>query len=216
MIIIPLMDTNASWLQCPQTYIYGGMGSGKTLLLKGMMNYCDAEGISYEHYDAEGTLSMFNVYLTYEDQYIAFACQLIGKVLPDFRNDIYGWMKEDPDTYKHHMDMDLYLKNINILKEVIQMSGTGYMHILCMVLKIIMSPTSDYYFLDHPGRSLHPHVERLMMFIMMSICPYTKVVMTTYSQEIAEYKDPVAFKLTGTERQVILLTMGSKPIFKVI
>lgn len=174
---LPYLGTEIAWNNRDRTYIIGYNGTGKTLLLNEMMNWCDSKGFNYNHYYSVTALDEAETLLeNASDSDLQYAAKTLRSFTFDMNDDFAGWAKalgkdeNDPELIRHVLDM----------------CGAGYTRMTCMILKAINNPTADYYFMDLPETSLHLMLaERLTDFLMNNF-EYMKFVIATHSPEVVK------------------------------
>lgn len=187
---IPYINEKVQWNNGDLTYIVGANGSGKTLLMEAMMDWCDDMGYTYAHYDAISALSEAKYLIDQAtDDDIIYACKMMCKISIDFRDDIAVWAKAGNNhTLEQIGD---YMQDHILLRNVLSMAGTGYTRFFVLTMKAILNPAANYYFLDLPETSLHPHLAKQISKYLMAMFPYMKIVITTHSPQILDrmYKE---------------------------
>lgn len=181
--IIPHVNIPVVWKNTNKTYIIGMNGSGKTLLLHTMMDWCNDNDFTYCHYNAFTALSEADYYIENSaDVDIIYACKMMSELSLDFSDDISGWAKhKNGGTFDNIGD---WTKDADLLRMVLSMCGVGYTRMFVMVIKAIQNPTADYYFLDLPETSLHLHLSQVIVNFLMKNFEYMKFVVTTHSPEV--------------------------------
>jgi ABC-type transport system involved in cytochrome c biogenesis ATPase subunit len=180
---IPYLNTPVDWNNGERTYIIGLNGSGKTLLLNEMMQWCEDNNYSYNHYYAMSALQEAPYYIANaKDDDIALACKWMAEFSFDFKDDIQGWAKhKNGNTFDQIGD---YMRDVDLLRDVLGMCGAGYTRMFVMFIKALENPDADYYFLDLPETSLHLNIAERITDLLMHHCEYTKFVVATHSPEV--------------------------------
>ena len=190
LIPLPAMGTEVLWDNKDKTYIYGRNGSGKTMLLNGMMDYCADNNVTYAHYDAEVSLSEIDHYLTKDPLNIAYAILSLGNFLDNFRDDVRRHLIHRANIKYPHCDIDEYITEIDTLKEFIRLTGDGHSRLFVMIMKIISNPLASYYFLDLAETSLHLIVLGKLIPFIAREAPYMKIVLTTHNPSLVDIGEP--------------------------
>jgi ABC-type Mn2+/Zn2+ transport system ATPase subunit len=182
---LPYLGTPVDWNNGNRTYIIGYNGSGKTLLLKEMMKWCDTKGYGYAHYDAVTALSEAEYYIANaSDENIIFACKKMSEFSMDFNDDIMGWAKwKNGDTFDQIGD---FHKDVDLLKHVLGMCGAGYTRMFFMMIKALENPTADYYFMDLPETSMHIMLAERIVDFLMTHFEYMRFAVATHSPEVVK------------------------------
>ena len=185
IITIPKINEQVEWFDHNTTCIYGTNGTGKTLLMKGMMQWCEEHGYDYAFYtpfDAEG--QMEEIFSTAGDEVIYLAAKQIGTWVINFDETVKAWWKmehdgKDPEGDEHYRDIPL-------LKESIRMSGAGYTKMFVMGAKGLLNQFNNYYFLDTPEQSIHPLIVEHILNWIQNLFPYMKIIVATHSDHMIE------------------------------
>lgn len=186
---IPYLEKEVDWYMRDDTYVIGYNGSGKTLLLKEMMKWCDDHGYDYIHYDAIYALDEFEYYLEGNDDDIALATKMMCEVYLDFEDDLSAWLK----SMLHEVnDVELkayddFISKIDCIKKIIGMSGNGYKRIFVILMKALEKPHGNFYFLDLPETSLHIMIAREITRFLMHNFDHMKFVIATHSPEVVRF-----------------------------
>lgn len=177
MFKIPFIEKTVLWHNEDVTVLIGPNGSGKTLLLGEMMSWCDARGISYNHYNAVEALYDADYLInTSSDDEIIFACRMMCDISYDFVADINRWSavfnggtsRDDPALLRH----------------VLAMSGAGYTRMFIMTVLAVRNPGAGYYFIDMPETSIHLMLLSKIATYLMGNFRYMKFVFATHSPEV--------------------------------
>jgi len=182
---LPYLGTPVTWNNGNRTYIIGYNGTGKTLLLNEMRAWCDGKGYDYVSYDAVTALGEAEYYIeNASDENVRFACEKMSDFSMDFRDDIFGWAKaKNGHTVEQIGD---FMKDVELLRHVLSMSGAGYTRMFVMIIKALENPAADYYFMDLPETSMHLVLaERIVDFLMMHF-EYMKFAIATHSPEVVK------------------------------
>jgi len=171
------------WKDTNYTFVIGPNGSGKTLLLNKMAEWAEEKNYSYAFYDDTTSLSAAPLFMEQaSDEDIIYVAKMIMKFSMDFKDDVFNWTKAKNG---HTVDQIGPIgKDAKLLREVFSMCGNGYTKMFVMLYLGIQNTGSDYYFLDLPETSLHIHLARHIINILMQNFPYTKFVISTHSPDI--------------------------------
>lgn len=181
-ITIPKINKDIAWENGDYTFIIGQNGTGKTLLMNGMMEWCDSNNVEYIHYDALTALSYAKQLIDEsEDDAIILACKMMSELSLDFIDDIKAWSS----TKGYKVDQtDQYMKDAELLRHVLHLAGNGYTRLFIITITAINSPTAGYYFLDMPETSLHVHLAKKVTDYIMYHFKFMKLVVVTHSPEM--------------------------------
>ena len=145
---LPIIATPIEWYNRNITYIIGSNGTGKTMLINQMKEWCNNNQYNYNAYDATVALQEAHYLIQYaSDIDIKHACKKMADLSKDFKNELTNWFKEKDD--------DNIFEDVKTLRTVLELSGSGYTRLFVMTIKAISNPSADYYFLDMPEASLH-------------------------------------------------------------
>lgn len=181
------VNKDVEWNNLDMTYIVGINGSGKTSLLYEMMDWCNTQGYNYSHYDAINAVYEKQDYLNNaSNEDIILACKIMSKYLIDFKEHIQGC------AIMHDKVLNDYMRDIQVLKTAISECGSGFTRFFVLLIKMIMNPTANYYFIDMPETSLHIMIARIIPTILMNHFEQTKFVIATHSPDIisTDLKNP--------------------------
>ena len=182
-----LPNNEILWLNNDYTFVIGYNGSGKTILLNKMAEWAESHNYSYAFYDSQTSLSLAPQLMEQaSDEEIIEIAKMIMDISPDFRDDVFDWLKakNDDQTIKQ-IRPD---KDVEMLREIFSMCGSGYTRMFTMLYLGLEKPELDYYFLDMPETSLHLLFARKVLDILMKNFPNTKFVITTHSPAIIDDK----------------------------
>jgi len=173
------------WKDANYTFVVGPNGSGKTFLLNKMAEWAEEKNYSYAFYDATTSLSIAPLLMEQaSDEDIIYVAKMIMDFSMDFRDDVFNWTKAKNG---HTTDQIGPIgKDAKLLREVFSMCGNGYTRMFVMLYFGIQNMGNDYYFLDMPETSLHKHLSRQVINILMKNFPYTKFVISTRSPDIID------------------------------
>jgi predicted ATPase len=166
------------WHQEDTTYVIGGNGTGKTLMLHEMMDHCDKKGINYNFYDAITALSLAEYLIDEsEDMDVIMSCRAMAALSYDFAEDCKRWA-----TVKG-CEVD-YMENAELLRHVLHLCGNGYTRMFIMTVLAMRNPGAGFYFMDLPETSLHVMLMRKIAEYLMHHFPHMKFVFATHSPEL--------------------------------
>lgn len=195
---IPYINEKVLWNDGDKTYIVGANGSGKTLLMGAMMDWCEDSGYNYSHYDAMAALDEAPFLIQKSsDEDIIYSCKIMCELSLDFKDDIAGWAKAG-NNHSFEQIGD-YMQDHILLRNVLSMAGTGYTRFFVLTMKAVLNPTAEYYFLDMPESSLHIMLAQRVVGYLMAKFPYMKIIITTHSPSIIqrEYTDSGSLDMTN-------------------
>ena len=177
---LPIIATPIEWYNTNITYIIGSNGTGKTMLINQMKEWCNNNQYNYNAYDATVALQEAHYLIEHaSDIDIKHACKKMADLSMDFKDELTNWFKEKKD------DDDTYLfEDVKTLRTVLELSGSGYTRLFVMTIKAISNPSADYYFLDMPETSLHISLSRCIADYIYSNFPYMKIVIATHSPQV--------------------------------
>ncbi len=175
---LPIIATPIEWYNMNITYIIGINGTGKTMLINQMKEWCNNNQYNYNAYDA--TVALTEAYYLIQhasDIDIKHACKKMADLSMDFKDELRRWFKEKKD------DDDIF-EDVKTLRTVLELAGSGYTRLFVMTIKAISNPSADYYFLDMPETSLHISLARCISEYIYANFPYMKIVIATHSPEV--------------------------------
>lgn len=175
---LPIIATPIEWYNMNITYIIGSNGTGKTMLINQMKEWCNNNQYNYNAYDA--TVALTEAYYLIQhasDIDIKHACKKMADLSMDFKDELRRWFKEKKD------DDDIF-EDVKTLRTVLELAGSGYTRLFVMTIKAISNPSADYYFLDMPETSLHISLARSISEYIYANFPYMKIVIATHSPEV--------------------------------
>lgn len=175
---LPIIATPIEWYNMNITYIVGSNGTGKTMLINQMKEWCNNNQYNYNAYDA--TVALTEAYYLIQhasDIDIKHACKKMADLSMDFKDELRRWFKEKKD------DDDIF-EDVKTLRTVLELAGSGYTRLFVMTIKAISNPSADYYFLDMPETSLHISLAKSLSNYIYSNFPYMKIVIATHSPEV--------------------------------
>ncbi len=170
-----------TWHHEDVTYIIGPNGVGKTLLLNEMMDYCDRNGINYNHYDAITALRHADFLINdSDDMDIILSCRFMAELSYDFAEDVKRWasVMGYPDGKGD------YMEDPKVLRHVLSVCGNGYTRMFIMTVLAMRNPSAGYYFMDLPETSLHIMLMRKIADYLMAHFQHMKFVFATHSPEM--------------------------------
>lgn len=174
---LPIIATPIEWYNMNITYIIGSNGTGKTLLINQMKEWCNNNQYNYNAYDA--TVALTEAYYLIQhasDIDIKHACKKMADLSMDFKDELTSWVKEKID--------DAIFEDVKRLRTILELSGSGYTRLFVMTIKAISNPSADYYFLDMPETSLHISLARRISEYIYANFPYMKIVIATHSPQV--------------------------------
>lgn len=175
---LPIIATPIEWYNRNITYIIGSNGTGKTMLINQMKEWCNNNQYNYNKYDAMTALTEAHYFINHaSDIDIKHACKKMADLSMDFKEELRRWFKEKKD------DDDIF-EDVKTLRTVLELSGSGYTRLFVMTIKAISNPSADYYFLDMPETSLHISLARSLSNYIYSNFPYMKIVIATHSPQV--------------------------------
>ena len=175
---LPIIATPIEWYNMNITYIIGINGTGKTMLINQMKEWCNNNQYNYNAYDA--TVALTEAYYLIQhasDIDIKHACKKMADLSMDFKDELRRWFKEKKD------DDDIF-EDVKTLRTVLELAGSGYTRLFVMTIKAISNPSADYYFLDMPETSLHISLARSISEYIYANFPYMKIVIATHSPDV--------------------------------
>ena len=176
---LPIIATPIEWHDKNITYIIGSNGTGKTMLIDHMKEWCNNNQYNYNAYDATVALTEASYFINHaSDIDIKHACKKMADLSMDFKDELTNWFKEKGDDNQYIYD------DVKTLRTVLELSGSGYTRLFVMTIKAISNPSADYYFLDMPETSLHISLTRSLSNYIYSNFPYMKVVIATHSPQV--------------------------------
>ena len=176
---LPIIATPIEWYNRNITYIIGSNGTGKTMLINQMKEWCNNNQYNYNAYDATVALQEASYFINHaSDIDIKHACKKMADLSMDFKEELTNWFKEEGDDNLYIYD------DVKTLRTVLELSGSGYTRLFVMTIKAISNPSADYYFLDMPETSLHISLARSLSNYIYSNFPYMKVVIATHSPQV--------------------------------
>lgn len=174
---LPIIATPIEWYNRNITYIIGSNGTGKSMLINQMKEWCNNNQYNYNAYDAMTALTEAYYLIQHaSDIDIKHACKKIADLSMDFKDELSNWFKEKDD--------DDIFEDVKTLRTVLELSGSGYTRLFVMTIKAISNPSADYYFLDMPETSLHISLARSLSNYIYSNFPYMKIVIATHSPQV--------------------------------
>ncbi len=174
---LPIIATPIEWYNRNITYIIGSNGTGKTMLINQMKEWCNNNQYNYNAYDA--TVALTEAYYLIQhasDIDIKHACKKMADLSIDFKDEL-GWFKEKKD------DDDIF-EDVKRLRTILELAGSGYTRLFVMTIKAISNPSADYYFLDMPETSLHISLASCISKYIYVNFPYMKIVIATHSPQV--------------------------------
>jgi len=182
---IPYVGRTVEWLNNDYTIIIGENGSGKTLLLGCMMDWCNSKGYDFVHYDAVTALhTAYDLIECATNQHIIFACKALASFSIDFKDDIIIWAKKEKSKSFDNCNDQRFMKDARFLRSVLRHCGNGYTRMIVMLISAYQKSTASYYFLDLPETSLHIVIVRKLINFIMHHFRYMKVIVATHSPEV--------------------------------
>lgn len=176
---LPIIATPIEWHDKNITYIIGSNGTGKTLLINQMKEWCNNNQYNYNAYDATVALQEASYFINHaSDIDIKHACKKMADLSMDFKEELTKWFKEEGDDNLYIYD------DVKTLRTVLELSGSGYTRLFVMTIKAISNPSADYYFLDMPETSLHISLARRISEYIYANFPYMKIVIATHSPQV--------------------------------
>ena len=175
---LPIIATPIEWYNRNITYIIGSNGTGKTMLINQMKEWCNNNQYNYNAYDATVALQEAHYLIEHaSDIDIKHACKKMADLSMDFKDELRRWFKEKKD------DDDIF-EDVKTLRTVLELAGSGYTRLFVMTIKAISNPSADYYFLDMPETSLHISMASIISKYIYANFPYMKIVIATHSPEV--------------------------------
>lgn len=175
---LPIIATPIEWYNRNITYIIGSNGTGKTMLINQMKEWCNNNQYNYNAYDATVALQGAHYLIQHaSDIDIKHACKKMADLSMDFKDELSNWFKEKKD------DDDIF-EDVKTLRTILELSGSGYTRLFVMTIKAISNPSADYYFLDMPETSLHISMARRISEYIYANFPYMKIVIATHSPQV--------------------------------
>ena len=175
---LPIIATPIEWYNRNITYIIGSNGTGKTMLINQMKEWCNNNQYNYNAYDATVALQGAHYLIQHaSDIDIKHACKKMADLSMDFKDELSNWFKEKKD------DDDIF-EDVKTLRTILELSGSGYTRLFVMTIKAISNPSADYYFLDMPETSLHILMARRITKYIYANFPYMKIVIATHSPQV--------------------------------
>lgn len=176
---LPIIATPIEWHDKNITYIIGSNGTGKTMLIDHMKEWCNNNQYNYNAYDATVALQEASYFINHaSDIDIKHACKKMADLSMDFKEELSRWFKEKGDDNLYIYD------DVKTLRTVLELSGSGYTRLFVMTIKAISNPSADYYFLDMPETSLHISLARSISEYIYANFPYMKIVIATHSPQV--------------------------------
>ena len=175
---LPIIATPIEWYNMNITYIIGSNGTGKTMLIDQMKEWCNNNQYNYNAYDA--TVALTEAYYLIQhasDIDIKHACKKMADLSFDFKEELRRWFKEKKDD-------DAIFEDVKTLRTILELSGSGYTRLFVMTIKAISNPSADYYFLDMPETSLHISLASIISKYIYANFPYMKIVIATHSPQV--------------------------------
>lgn len=176
---LPIISSPIVWHNTNNTYIIGSNGTGKSMLINQMKEWCNNNQYNYNAYDA--TVALTEAYYLIQhasDIDIKHACKKMADLSMDFKDELTNWFKEKGDDNLYIYD------DVKTLRTVLELSGSGYTRLFVMTIKAISNPSADYYFLDMPETSLHISLARCISEYIYANFPYMKIVIATHSPQV--------------------------------
>lgn len=175
---LPIIATPIKWYNRNITYIIGSNGTGKTMLINQMKEWCNNNQYNYNAYDATVALQEASYFINHaSDIDIKHACKKMADLSIDFKDELTSWVKEKKD------DDDIF-EDVKTLRTVLELAGSGYTRLFVMTIKAISNPSADYYFLDMPETSLHISLASCISKYIYANFPYMKIVIATHSPQV--------------------------------
>lgn len=175
---LPIIATPIKWYNRNITYIIGSNGTGKTMLINQMKEWCNNNQYNYNAYDATVALQEASYFINHaSDIDIKHACKKMADLSIDFKDELRRWFKEKKD------DDDIF-EDVKTLRTVLELAGSGYTRLFVMTIKAISNPSADYYFLDMPETSLHISLASCISKYIYANFPYMKIVIATHSPQV--------------------------------
>ena len=176
---LPIISAPIVWHDKNITYIIGSNGTGKTMLINQMKEWCNNNQYNYNKYDAMTALTEASYFINHaSDIDIKHACKKMADLSIDFKEELSRWFKEKGDDNLYIYD------DVKTLRTVLELSGSGYTRLFVMTIKAISNPSADYYFLDMPETSLHISLARCISKYIYANFPYMKIVIATHSPQV--------------------------------
>ena len=176
-LYIPCKDDPIEWENNDFTVIIGMNGSGKTLTLNAMKEYCLERNISYCDYHAPSALKDYeNRISAATPDNILFTIKALTMFSQDLDIDIWA-------QHRYGRDFD-FLSDHELAKEVLVLAGNGYSRMVLLILNALERPQASYYFIDGIEASLHITALSHIVPFMVRFVPDKKIVLTTRSPEV--------------------------------
>ena len=175
------------WNDGNYTFVVGPNGCGKTILLNKMAEWAEEKNYSYSFYDSQTSLQLAPLLMDEaSDEDIIYVAEMIMRFSMDFKDDVFNWTKaKNGHTVEQIGSIG---QDAETLRKIFHMCGNGYSRMFVMLYMGIQDQGKDYYFLDLPEASLHIHLARHVLAILMKNFPYTKFVISTHSPDIIDSK----------------------------
>lgn len=161
--------------------------------------WCDSEDIPHITYNLNNENFNIEYWLENEANIIARVVKNLGIISKDFMDHF--------DKFAEYYDVSVstleqMVENIDVVKEVLRLTGSGYQKLFIMLLKAEKSRNASYYFLYLPETSLHPLLAEKVLDILRGCFKYMRFVLATNLDRIYEHA-PYGYELDDHKRNVI-------------
>jgi hypothetical protein len=150
-----------------------------------MMQWCEDKKYDYITYNIDEDFYYIDEYLkTCTVDEIAFACIILCTFSYDFDQDVTLWMDKCKKPYNTKLNiLDEFIDNVDILKRVLILSGSGYARLFIMIVTGLKNPNATYYFLHLPETSLHVLLVEKLISLLLRVFPQMKIVFSSNDAE---------------------------------
>lgn len=190
-IYVKEFEKYVEWPNDDYTIVIGESGGGKTLFLNAIMDWCEVRGYTFAHSHTDLILLSQSLIKEASDMDLYFVSAILAKFSHDFASDIAVWAEME---YSYDSSQkDEYMKDRAVLETVLSKCGAGYTRMFCMLLQGVQNPSAEYFLMDLPETSLHIHIQRQLIKLLMSVFSTMKFVVATHSPEIIESVSNVGY-----------------------
>lgn len=166
-------EKTVDWVNGDYTVIVADETDSKREVLVKMIDWCNVNSFEYVTYNLDEVFDI-KQYLAESTTFeIVSATLMIKRIFTDLDRDFDMFSKARNIQLK---TVDDYLNNIDLVKEVLMLCGSGYTKIFIMFLKAIKAPTAGYYFLYLPETSLHFMVFQKLLELLLVYFRHLKVI----------------------------------------
>jgi len=175
-------ERSISWDNDNYTIIVADKTDSKRNVLMRMIEWCNSQSFEYITYNVDEILDL-EYWLENSTPFeIVSVTFMMKKIFFDF-DDFEKFEKARNITLKNPDD---YIENIDFVKDILRICGSGHSKIFIMFMKAIKNPTAGYYFLYLPETSLHYMVFEKLMSILLGYFVNMKIIFASNSDRLED------------------------------